>query len=418
MQEDISYAIIRNDKLTRVDAQGSYIHNDRRSKGHSNKDIDPTRTHLNFWCRKNELTYIKEFYKMKKEYDLKGTIRSNSNIMCEMMITSDNAFFNKIGLEETKRYFKESYKFVCNYKNLGEKYIVSAAVHLDETTPHMHLVYIPVIHTKDKEGKDIDKICCRDFWKGRDSYRQLQNAFHKYITSKGFDLERGLPVEETGARHEKIEDLKKLTNFENTKKVLDNLKLELPETPNINDIKLIKLNREKVENEIIKPKDNMIEKLYNEKVSLQRELLKQVNLVNEAEKYQKERDSILAENKELHNTVKYLEHEYKKKNNTLDLKFENRKRELEQDFQNKEFDIEYKYKNKIRSLEKENNYLHKIIDKFYETVDKFIVWICHKFGIGESKELVKNFEEETHSFIDPEKQIKHEEREKEWDLER
>ena len=412
----MSYAIIRNDKLTRVDAQGSYIHNDRRSKGHSNKDIDPTRTHLNFWCKKNELTYIREFDKMKKEYDLKGTIRSNSNIMCEMMITSDNAFFNKIGLEETKRYFKESYKFVCNYKNLGEKYIVSAAVHLDETTPHMHLVYIPIIHTKNKEGKDIDKICCRDFWKGRDSYRQLQNAFHKYITSKGFDLERGLPVEETGAKHEKIEDLKKLTNFENTKKVLDNIKLELPETPDINDIKLIKLNKEKVENEIIKPKDNMIEKLYNEKVSLQKELLKQVNLVNEAEKYQKERDSILADNKELHNTVKHLEHEYKKKNNTLDLRFENRKRELEQEFQNKEFNIEYKYKSKIRSLEKENTHLHKIIDKFYETVDKFIVWICHKFGIGESKELVKNFEEETLSFIDPVKQIKHEEREKEWDL--
>lgn len=416
----MSYAIIRNDKLTRVDAQGSYIHNDRRSKGHSNKDIDPTRTHLNFWCKKNELTYIKEFDKMKKEYDLKGTIRSNSNIMCEMMITSDNAFFNKIGLEETKRYFKESYKFVCNYKNLGEKYIVSAAVHLDETTPHMHLVYIPVIHTKDKEGKDIDKICCRDFWKGRDSYRQLQNAFHKYITSKGFDLERGLPVEETGARHEKIEDLKKLTNFDNTKKVLDNLKLELPETPNINDIKLIKLNREKVENEIIKPKDNMIEKLYNEKVSLQRELLKQVNLVNEAEKYQKERDSILADNKELHNTVKYLEHEYKKKNNTLDLKFENRKRELEQEFENKEFDIEYKYKSKIRSLEKENSHLHKIIDKFYETVDKFIIWICHKFGLGESKELIKDFQDETHTLIDPVKQLDFEEKKKEldWDLER
>ena len=50
-----------------MDAQGSYIHNDRRSKGHSNKDIDPTRTHLNFWCKKNELTYIKEFDKMKKE---------------------------------------------------------------------------------------------------------------------------------------------------------------------------------------------------------------------------------------------------------------------------------------------------------------------------------------------------------------
>ncbi len=74
------YAIIRNDKLTRVKAQGSYIHNDRRSKGHSNKDIDPTRTHLNFYCKKNELTYIKEFDKMKiennkrtvKDYELFG----------------------------------------------------------------------------------------------------------------------------------------------------------------------------------------------------------------------------------------------------------------------------------------------------------------------------------------------------------
>ena len=385
----MSYAIIRNDKLTRVDAQGSYIHNDRRSKGHSNKDIDPTRTHLNFYCKKNELTYIKEFDKIKKAYDLKSTIRSNSIIMCEMMITSDNAFFDKIGLEETKRYFKESYKFVCNYNNLGERNIISATVHLDETTPHMHLVYIPVIHTKDKEGNDIDKICCRDFWKGRDSYRKLQNAFHKYITSKGFDLERGLPIEETGAKHEKIEDLKKLTNFENTKKVLDTIKLELPETPNINDIKLIKLNREKVENAIIKPKDDKIMELYQENLKLHNELSKQANLVKVAEKYQKERDKILAD-------VENIKTEYKEK----------------------EFDLEWDYKKQVKKLEKENNRLHKIVDKFYETVDKFIVWICHKFGIGGSKELVRKFEEETRTFIDPIKQIEHEEREKEWDLER
>ena len=255
---------------------------------------------------------------MKKEYDLKGNIRSNSIIMCEMMITSDNEFFDKIGLEETKRYFRESYKFVCNYKNLGERNIVSAAVHLDETIPHMHLVYIPVIHTKDKEGKDIDKICCRDFWKGRDSYRQLQNAFHKYITSKGFDLERGLPVEETGAKHEKIEDLKKITNFENTKKVLDNIKLELPEVPDINDIKLFQLNKTKVENDIIKPKDDLINELYNDNKALHQELSKQVKLVNEAEKYQKERDKILADNRRLNNKVKDLEFDYNNRKNELE----------------------------------------------------------------------------------------------------
>ncbi len=59
----------------------------------------------------------------------------------------------------------------------------------------------------------------------------------------------------TNTSHQKIEELKKITNFENTKKVLENVKLELPEIPNINDIKSIKLNKEKVENEIIKPKD-------------------------------------------------------------------------------------------------------------------------------------------------------------------
>ena len=136
--------------------------------------------------------------------------------------------------------------------------------------------------------------------------------------------------------------------------------------------------------------------LYQENLKLHNELSKQVNLVNVAEKYQKERNSIIADNRELHNQVNNIKSEYKEK----------------------EFDIEWKYKNKIKTLEKENNHLHKIIDKFYETVDKFIVWICHKFGIGESKELVRNFEKETHTIIDPVKQVKHEEIEREWNLER
>ena len=413
----MSYAIVRNEKLTRAKAQGICVHNDRKAKNHTNKEIDTERTHINYYFKKNNLNYVKEFDKLKKENDLKGNIRSNSIIMCEMLFTSDSDFFEKIGEKETKRYFEESFKFICNYKDLGEENILSAVVHLDEGVPHMHLVYVPVIHTKDKEGNDIDKICARDFWKGRDSYRQLQNEYYEYVTSKGFDLERGLPVEETGAKHERIEDLKKLTNFENTKKVLNNIKLELPEVPDINDIKLIKLKREKVETEIIKPKDDLITKLYNENVLLHKTLWRQVVLVDKAEKYQKERDKIIADNKELQNTVENLKHEYDEKNYKLDIDFNNKRKELENEFKEKEFAFEYKYKNKIRKLEKENTHLHKVVDKFYETVDKFINWICNKFGIGESKELVKHFENDTNTFIDPVKQLKHEEREKEWDLE-
>ena len=214
----MSYAIVRNEKLTRSQAIGICVHNDRKAKNHSNKEIDISKSNLNYYFKKNELSYTKEFDRLRKKYDLQGQIRSNSIIMCEMIFTSDKEFFDTIGMEETKRYFEESYKFICNYKNLGEKNIISAVVHFDETTPHMHLIYIPVIHTKDKKGNEIDKVCCRDFWKGRDSYRNLQNTFHEYITSKGFDLQRGLPAEETKRKNETIQNYKQITNFENTKK--------------------------------------------------------------------------------------------------------------------------------------------------------------------------------------------------------
>ena len=92
--------------------------------------------------------------------------------------------------------------------------------------------------------------------------------------------------------------------------------------------------------------------------------------------------------------------------------------QLEDEYRNKEFDIEWKYKSKIKSLEKENNHLHKIIDKFYETIDKFIHWICKKFDMGAEDNLIRDFQKETNTFLDAEKQLKHEEREKEWDLER
>ncbi len=414
----MSYAIVRNEKLTRAEINGKGTHNDRKAKNHTNKDIDSTKTYLNYYIKKNELTYTKEFDKYLKENNVQCHLRSNSIIMCQMIFTSDQAFFDKIGEEETKRYFDECYKFICNYKNLGEKNIISAVVHLDEGVPHMHLMFVPVVHTKDKDGNDIDKICARDFWKGRDSYRKLQDAYFNHVKSNGFDLERGMFVEDTDRKHYTVEKYKKITNYENTKKILKDIKLEIPEVPNINEISKFSIKRdEKILEEIIKPKDDLIKELYKNNLSLHKELSKQSKVVDEAEKYQKEIDKILADNEKLHNTVKSLEHKYKIESNNLNFDFNNRKKELEEEFEKKSYNLEYEYKGKYRKLEKENSHLHKIIDKFYETVDKFIVWICNKFGIGESKQLIKDFEKQTNTFIDPVKQLECEEREKEWDLE-
>lgn len=392
----MSYAIVRNEKLTRAEVNGKGTHNDRKAKNHTNKDIDPTKTHLNYYIKKNELTYTKEFDKYLKENNVQGHLRSNSIIMCQMIFTSDQVFFDKIGEKETKRYFDECYKFICNYKSLGEKNIISAVVHLDEGAPHMHLMFVPVVHTKDKEDNNIDKICARDFWKGRDSYRKLQDAYFNHVKSKGFDLERGMFVEDTNRKHYTVEEYKKITNYENTKKVLKEIKLEIPKVPDINEISKFSIKRdEKILKEIIKPKDDLIKELYKDNLSLHKELSKQSKVVDEAVKYQKERDIILADNKALHNQIENIKSEYKEK----------------------EFDLDWNYKKQIKKLEKENHHLHKIIDKFYETIDKFIKWICHKFGIGESKELIKNFQEETHTFIDPVKQIENEEKIKSHEFE-
>ena len=391
----MSYAIVRNEKLTRSQAQGICVHNDRKAKNHSNKEIDISRTHLNYYLKKNELNYVKEFDRLKEENNLKGQIRSNSIIICEMIFTSDEGFFNRIGIEETKRYFNESYEFICNYKNLGEKNILSAVVHLDEDTPHMHLIYVPVIHTKDKDGNSIDKVCCRDFWKSRDSYRNLQNAYFEYVTSKGFELERGLPVEETGRKHETIQNYKQLTNFENTKEVLKSITLELPKVPDIKDINSMVFNRdEKIANEIIKPKDELIQKHYTENRSLHEELSKQEKLVDMATEYENNHSKIIADNNTLKQKCIKLEKDLEKK---------------KQDFDNrivdKIKDIDSQYRQKINDLEKENKKLYKMIDKFKVTLKKFIRWICHKFDFSSEDQIIRDFEKETHNKFNIEKQL-------------
>lgn len=394
----MSYAIIRNEKLTRAEAKGRCVHNDRRAKNHTNKDIDVSKSYMNYYIKKNELNYIKEFDKLKEKYDLKGQIRSNSIIICEMIITSDEKFFNKIGIEGTKRYFEESYKFVCNYNNLGERNILSAVVHLDEGVPHMHLAYVPVIQTRDKEGNTIDKICCREFWKGRDSYRNLQNAFWEYVKSKGFDLERGLPSEETQNEHIPIQKYKAITNFENTKKVLDSIKQELPEVPDIKEFKKIMINRdEKIKEQIIKPKDELIEELYRNNLELHKELSKQAKVVDIAEKYQKEKNEILRENQELKNKCRDLEEE-----------FEIRTLKLKDEYDNEMRQTKKKFNKILDDLDNENAKLYKIIDRFKVTVSKFITWICNKFSVSSEEQLMRDFQKETNMNFRVEEQIEYE----------
>lgn len=72
----------------------------------------------------------------------------------------------------------------------------------------------------------------------------------------------------------------------------------------------------------------------------------------------------------------------------------------------------------IDDYEKENKNLKRLVDTFKKNIKIFIKWICKKFDIAEYYALVRDFEKETRISLDAERQIKKEDREKEWDLER
>ena len=385
----MSYAIIRNQKYKRENLKGIFRHNERKNENYSNKNIDKEKSYLNYSLKDPKYSYEKDFERIRKEYNLKGQIKTVSNIACEYIITSDKEYFNSIGMNETKRYFETAYKFVCEYKNLGEQYILSAKVHMDEETPHMHLVFIPVVHTKDKKGNCIDKIACSEFWKAKDSYRQLQDSFYNYMVANNFELERGNPSERV---HLSVEDYKKITNFEESKILLQDVKLELPDTPDISSFKKLMKNRdEKIQEQIIKPKDKVIKELQEQNALLTLTLNRQMKTIDKAVKYEKEFKPILEENSELKEKYETLE-------NTYNLKLQEEKTKIQD-----------KYENKIYILEKENNFLRKVINTFQKTVEKFILWICVKFSISEEDKLISNFELENDTYIDPVKQIEHEE---------
>ena len=233
----MSYAIIRNEKYTRSNLMGIYRHNERKNTSYTNKNINHQKSYQNYSIKSCDINYLKKFDQIRQDYNLKGWIKKNSNIVCEYIITSDEEFFKSIGEDETKRYFKTAYEFVKNYKNLGEEYILSANVHLDEITPHMHLTFIPVIHSFDtKSGKQVEKLCCSEFWKGKDSYKILQDNFHKYMVRSGFDLERG---RETERKNLSVQKFKEITDYEVQEMFRESQSVEQElQTNNIEELKI------------------------------------------------------------------------------------------------------------------------------------------------------------------------------------
>ncbi len=190
----MSYAIIRNVKYKLKDVGNISRHNERQNKQYGNPNVDAQKSKDNFHIKApTEHSYQKEFERIRESEHLLGNIRSTgkkqSNAVCEFIITSDSAFFEGMSKEHLHKFFEDCYDYVK--QKCGEPYVLSAVVHMDEKTPHMHVAYIPVVDGKDRKGNPCKRINCSAFWKGFNSYGQLQDAFYRHITSRGYQLERG-----------------------------------------------------------------------------------------------------------------------------------------------------------------------------------------------------------------------------------
>ena len=107
-----------------------------------NPEIDPQRTHLNYNLapQHNHMEFIKQ--RLSEVYCLN---RKDVNVMCSWVVTAPK----DLEPRQQEDFFKESYKFLEN--RYGKENVISSYVHLDETTPHMHFAFIPVVYDKKKD---------------------------------------------------------------------------------------------------------------------------------------------------------------------------------------------------------------------------------------------------------------------------
>lgn len=204
----MSAGICRIQKVkTAHDIAGVQLH-DRRERGHSNSnpDIDFSRSSTNITmidvpCSFNEhiAKQIKERYKGSK------AIRKDAVRLIEVIFTSDSEFFAGKSQAEQMSFFQSCLDFTK--RQWGEENIVSAIVHNDEKTPHLHLNFIPL--TKD------GKLSAKEMLGGRKEMQKFQDDFYREVSSK-FGLERGHRSdldnpEDVPAKHLTVTELKKKT---------------------------------------------------------------------------------------------------------------------------------------------------------------------------------------------------------------
>lgn len=184
------YAILRFAKYKGPEIGQIEAHNERtKEKYASNPDVDTNRSHLNFHLIQPERKYRAEAE--KQIADAGCRTRKDSVRVVETLVTASPEFFKGKKRAEIRMFFEEAVRFVEKYQSKGT--IISAVVHMDEKTPHMHLSFVPL--TKD------GRLSAKDIVGNKKKLTWWQDNFWKHMVRKYPDLERGESASETGRTH-------------------------------------------------------------------------------------------------------------------------------------------------------------------------------------------------------------------------
>ena len=340
---NLNYAIFRSETIyTLQDLAQIGSHNKREKQAYkSNPDIKLNMSQYNVELVPLAEKYVKGFYNITKDYRKEHEERmkteredrkrkfntmldSSRNVVAdELLFTATNRFFKNMSNEDLMKWANTCMEFV--YKDLGytKEQVLHATVHLDEKTPHIHCVVVPLVKKFDKRtNTERYTISKKQYIRDKIHLSELQDKYHARLVSKGYDLERG--IKGSDRKHIKIKDYKKINrkleenlNVRNTR--LDKAINEFDEK--MKTTKNIPFNK----NQVIVNKDtfdtmNKIVKESKKVIELQPKI---TEVFNEINGYASGYKTLENENKNIKREVQVLEYrnnQLEKENNKLNEK--------------------------------------------------------------------------------------------------
>ena len=206
------YAIMRFAKYKGPEISNIEAHNERtKEKYASNPDIDLSRSKYN--CH---LIEPPQRYRAEAERQISAAgcrTRTDSVRVVEVLFTATPEFFKSKNPPEIRRYFEEALRFFEQYQS--RETIISAVVHMDEKTPHMHLSFVPLTADGRLSAKEIVGNKKKLTW--------WQDKFWEHMVQKYPDLERGESASQTGRDHIPPRIFKEMTRLNKQRQKLDEL---------------------------------------------------------------------------------------------------------------------------------------------------------------------------------------------------